>query len=61
MKCKDTEVAVNSYRQKHGQKLESSKPTEHKKISNKAFVDALVAFIVQDDQVQFGLTFTVFC
>ena len=61
MKWKDTEVAVNSYHQKHGQKSESSKPTERKKFSNEAFVDALAAFIVQDDQVRFGLTFTVFC
>ena len=61
MKWKDTEAAVNSYHQKHGQKLESLKPTEHKKFSNEAFVDALAAFIVQDDQVWFGLTFTVFC
>ena len=61
MKWKDTKAAVNSYRQKHGQKSESSKPTERKKFSNEAFVDALAAFIVQDDQVRFGLTFTVFC
>lgn len=59
-KWKDTEAAVNSYRQKHGQKSESSKPTEHKKFSNEAFVDALAAFIVQDDQVRFRLTCTVF-
>ena len=61
MKWKDTEAAVNSYHQKHGQKSESSKPTERNKFSNEAFVDALAAFIVQDDQVRFGLTFTVFC
>ena len=53
MKWKDTEVAVNSYHQKHGQKLESLKPTEHKKFSNKAFVDALAAFnVLESEQLQ---------
>ena len=59
-KWKDTEAATNSYCQKYGQKSKSSKPTECKKFSNEAFVDALVAFIVQDDQVQLRLTCTIF-
>jgi len=51
--AKDAQSVVDSYRQRKGQvsKQENADLGPHKKYSPEAFVDALVEFIVVDDQV----------
>ena len=59
-KWKETEAAVNSYQWKHSQNSgTNSQLSEQKQFSNKAFVDALAEFIIQDDQVWLNLFFTM--
>lgn len=59
-KWKETEAAVNSYQWKHSQNSgTNSQLGEQKHFSNKAFVDALAEFIIQDDQVWLNLFFTI--
>jgi len=51
--AKDAQGVVDSYRQRKGQisKQENANLGSRKKYSPEAFVDALVEFIVADDQV----------